>query len=296
MLLFKQKFHDAIRRGEKTQTLRNWKTLHVKPGRKDVIPGVGPIMIDSVEKVLFDDLTDADAVPDGFSTAEDLKNELRDIYGDGPLNLYKIRFHLLKENEEESALPGQPARGKTTRKTSKKAKKSDTEEPSNPAIPGPDSLDLLIPRSNEPPAVVEFVMEMKREFAEMMEKFNDKWEAREYMKNHPIEDETRKLSESEVVEKMVQRCRINRCVCDWNHEPGKSKDFFDLFLRSPRNENGVPTLDGHRLLSLMRDFCNDDPDLWSSINWISYEICSAWTEWQYAVEHWLGQKTTTKKE
>ncbi len=293
MLLFKQKFHDAIRRGEKTQTLRNWKTQHVKSGQKDVIPGVGPIMIDSVEKVLLDELTDADAIPDGFPTAEALKNELRDIYGDDLSNLYKVRFHLLKESNEESALPAATP-GKTTRKTSKKAQKSGAEASSRPAVPGPDSMDLLVPRSKEPPAVVKFVVEMKRKFAEIMEQYEDKREAEEFAKNHQDDEDTRQLTEPEVGELMVRRCRINRNFCDWNHEPGKSLDFFDVFLRSPRDERGIPTLDGYRLRSLMRDFCEDDDQLWDSINWIASEICSAWTEWQYAVEHWANQPAKGK--
>lgn len=286
MLLFKQKFHAAIRRGEKTQTLRNWKSQRVKAGQKEMIPGVGPIMIDSVEMVLLDELTDADAIPDGFPTAEALKNELRDIYGDGAEHLYKVRFHLLKENRDESALPGQASSGKTSKKGQKGASAS--------PVPRPIPQELLVPRYSDPPAVVKFVVEMKRKFAEIMEQYEDKREAEEFAKNHQDDEDTRQLTEPEVVELMVRRCRINRNVCDWNHEPGKSLDFFDVFLRSPRDERGIPTLDGYRLRSLMRDFCEDDDQLWDSINWIASEICSAWTEWQYAVEHWANQPAKGK--
>lgn len=292
MLLFKQKFHDAIRRGEKTQTLRSWKSQRVKAGQKDMIPGVGPIMIDSVEEVLLDELTDADAIPDGFPTAEALKNELRDIYGDGAAHLYKVRFHLLKENGNVSADPGPVTSGKSS--ASPKASKPASGGTSRQAVPDPIPRDLLVPHSKEPPAVVTFVLEMKREFAERMKKYMNKLEAEQYAKNHPDDEQTRPLSEAEVVELMVRRCRINRNVCDWNHEPCKSQDFFNIFQRSPRDERGVPTLDGYRLRSLMRDFCDGDEDLWESINWIACEICSAWTEWQYAVEHWVDQPASGK--
>lgn len=268
MLLFKRKFLDAIRSGEKTQTLRNWKTARVRAGQKDTIPGVGPIWIDSVEKVSLDDLTDADAIPDGFSSLDALKKELHDIYGDGALNFYRIRFHLLKENEEEKPAP--------TRKSRPVPKK------------------IVVPRSSETPAVVNFALEMKREFSKRLEQYKHRLECEDHRKLHSSEAAPRQMTEADIVEKMVQRCRVNRNVCDWNHEPGKSQDFFALFLQAPRDERGIPTLDGYRLRSLMRDLCTGEQ--WEEINWIATEICSAWTEWQYAVEHWVGQQTSTRKE
>lgn len=82
MLFFKDKFLDAIRRGEKTQTIRLWTHRLVRAGQGSYIPGVGPIRITAVEEVDIDALTDADAVPDGFATADALRAELRSIYGD----------------------------------------------------------------------------------------------------------------------------------------------------------------------------------------------------------------------
>jgi hypothetical protein len=82
MLLFKKKFLDAIRAGEKTQTIRLWKRRIMRGGQRSYIPGIGAIRILAVEQVAVDELTDADAVPDGFADAESLKAELRDIYGE----------------------------------------------------------------------------------------------------------------------------------------------------------------------------------------------------------------------
>ena len=56
---------------------------------------------------------------------------------------------------------------------------------------------------------------------------------------------------------------------------------------------GPMELDGYRLRSLMRDYCSD-LDIWDSINWISSEVCTAWTEWQYAIEHWVDQPAAGK--
>ena len=80
MLLFKKKFIEAIRRGEKTQTIRLWNCARMRPGQRSYIPGAGYIRIESVEPVELAALTDADAVPDGFATADALRAEIASIY------------------------------------------------------------------------------------------------------------------------------------------------------------------------------------------------------------------------
>src|SRR5262245_25512730 len=82
MLLFKKKFLDAIRRGEKSQTIRLWRFRHMRSGQGSYIPGVGPIRVTLVEPVDIESLTDADAIPDGFPSAVALQTELRTVYGD----------------------------------------------------------------------------------------------------------------------------------------------------------------------------------------------------------------------
>jgi hypothetical protein len=100
MLLFKRKFLDAIRSGDKTQTIRLWKHRMMRSGQRSYIPGVGPIRITSVEQVEVDSLTDADAVPDGFPTAAALRKELCSLYGaklkDGH-RAFRVVFHRLQE-------------------------------------------------------------------------------------------------------------------------------------------------------------------------------------------------------
>jgi hypothetical protein len=82
MLLFKKKFLAAIRSGEKTQTIRLWKHRMMRAGQRSYIPGAGYIRIEQVDQVQIADLTDADAAPDGFATADSLRQELTAIYGD----------------------------------------------------------------------------------------------------------------------------------------------------------------------------------------------------------------------
>ena len=82
MLLFKKKFLPAIRSGEKTQTIRLWKYRRMKTGQRSYIPGAGYIRVVSVEEVELDNLTDDDARPDGFDTAEQLRQEIARLYDD----------------------------------------------------------------------------------------------------------------------------------------------------------------------------------------------------------------------
>jgi hypothetical protein len=82
MLLFKKKFLPAIRAGEKTQTIRLWKFRHMRSGQRNYIPGVGYIRVKIFQPVEIDDLTDADAIPDGFASDAVLQHELRTIYGE----------------------------------------------------------------------------------------------------------------------------------------------------------------------------------------------------------------------
>jgi hypothetical protein len=80
MLLFKKKFLPAIRSGEKTQTIRLWKHRRMRAGQRSYIPGVGHIRLTAVEEVELERLTDADALPDGFQTAAELRAEIARLY------------------------------------------------------------------------------------------------------------------------------------------------------------------------------------------------------------------------
>lgn len=101
MLLFKKKFLDAIRSGEKTQTVRLWKHRMMKIGQRSYIPGIGYIRITAVDEVQLEELTDADAVPDGFPTADALRAELHNIYGEklaAGHKTFRVVFHILEES------------------------------------------------------------------------------------------------------------------------------------------------------------------------------------------------------
>ena len=107
MLLFKKKFMPAIRSGEKTQTIRLWKVCRMKSGQRSYIPGAGYIRGLSVEPVELEQLTDDDARPDGFDSADALREELAALYAsqlaDGH-RAYRIRFELFSSEEQAAAV------------------------------------------------------------------------------------------------------------------------------------------------------------------------------------------------
>ncbi len=97
MLLFKKKFLPAIRAGQKTQTIRLWKYRRMRAGQRSYIPGAGHIRLVAVDEVELAQLTDADARPDGFETAEQLRAEIARLYPQqvaAGYRAYRIRFQL----------------------------------------------------------------------------------------------------------------------------------------------------------------------------------------------------------
>ena len=103
MLLFKKKFLEAIRQGEKTQTIRLWQRRMMRTGQRSYIPGAGYIEVTTVEPIELGGLTDADARPDGFSTAELLRQELSELYGqklDQGWGLFRVVFRVLPEEDQ----------------------------------------------------------------------------------------------------------------------------------------------------------------------------------------------------
>jgi hypothetical protein len=106
MLLFKKKFLAAIRCREKTQTIRLWRVCRMRAGQRSYIPGAGYIHVLSVDPVDIDALSDADARPDGFTTADALRQELATLYAEqlaAGHHAYRIRFELLSDEEQAAA-------------------------------------------------------------------------------------------------------------------------------------------------------------------------------------------------
>ncbi|MGL6227188.1 MAG: ASCH domain-containing protein [Thermoguttaceae bacterium] len=104
MLFFRKKFFELIRSGKKTQTIRLWSSPRLKSGQRSYIPGLGYIQVLSVAEVQFDELTDADARPDGFETVQELRAEIRELYAKketGDLRTFRVIFSLLSDSEQQ---------------------------------------------------------------------------------------------------------------------------------------------------------------------------------------------------
>jgi hypothetical protein len=81
-LFFKKPMQEAIREGRKRTTLRRWARPLVRAGAEAYAPGVGWLAIESVESVELEDLSDADAVADGFDSRARLMSALDVLYPD----------------------------------------------------------------------------------------------------------------------------------------------------------------------------------------------------------------------
>jgi len=96
LLQFKKTFKPAILEGRKTTTLRRWRSCKWRPGDRVTTPGVGALVLESVDQVQWDMLTDADARADGFASLAELAATIRRIYpkldGDGKA-WFKLKFH-----------------------------------------------------------------------------------------------------------------------------------------------------------------------------------------------------------
>lgn len=106
MLLFKKKFLPAIRAGTKTQTVRLWKVLRYRAGQRSYIPGAGYIKIETIDRVTLEDLTEADAVLDGFDSLAALLAELQAMYADelaAGHQAYRVTFRLLPQESQPDA-------------------------------------------------------------------------------------------------------------------------------------------------------------------------------------------------
>jgi uncharacterized protein YqfB (UPF0267 family) len=109
-LYFKKRFHDAIRAGVKVATLRRWRACRVKPGQIVLAPGVGWLAIESAAEVIWEELTDADAVSDGFACMADLGRAIKRIYPDAGIDGRKW-FRVLFRWEGPAATADAPDAG-----------------------------------------------------------------------------------------------------------------------------------------------------------------------------------------
>ena len=88
-MLFQRRFHERIRSGDITCTVRIWQRPHVKIGGRYVLGG-GAIIVDKIQETCLDDITAALAHRCGFSSLVDLLKTAK--HGSGE-RVYVIDFH-----------------------------------------------------------------------------------------------------------------------------------------------------------------------------------------------------------
>lgn len=83
-LFFKKPLQVAIREGRKRTTIRRWPAGRpgVRAGQRAYSPGLGWLLIETVDRVDLATLGDDDARADGFASADLLRAALRDLYPD----------------------------------------------------------------------------------------------------------------------------------------------------------------------------------------------------------------------
>lgn len=94
-MLFKQQFHEPVRRGDITMAFRRWKRPTVRPGGQLMTP-IGVLAIDAVDEITLADVTETDLRNAGSITLDELLSSLPEESPDR--RLYRVRFHWLGDD------------------------------------------------------------------------------------------------------------------------------------------------------------------------------------------------------
>lgn len=97
-IIFKGKFLDKIISGEKNQTIRNWKKINLKIG--EIVEATNykkkiKIKIKEIYIKNFLDITEKEAILDGFNSLISFQNEVLKIYKKLNFDAYVIKFDVL---------------------------------------------------------------------------------------------------------------------------------------------------------------------------------------------------------
>jgi hypothetical protein len=90
-VVFAKQLREKIRRGRIKCSVRIWMRPHVKVGGRYPMDD-GHIVVDSIERIELDDVTQTLAQESGFATVDELLQIAKHGRGE---NVYLIRFHYL---------------------------------------------------------------------------------------------------------------------------------------------------------------------------------------------------------
>jgi hypothetical protein len=103
-MMFTKRLREGIRRGRIRCSIRIWRSPHVKVGGRYRMDD-GHIVVDSIEPIDLEDVTDDLARESGFDSVEELLGIARHGPGD---NVYLIRFHYLPPGGWDTPRPRRP--------------------------------------------------------------------------------------------------------------------------------------------------------------------------------------------
>ena len=102
MLLFQSRFHKGLVSGEVTVTFRLWPKARVKPGTRYRCHPIGVLVVDAVDRVRIEEITDRDAEQAGFADRRALLDYLQG-FSDTPLSgsteIFKVTLHYGGESD-----------------------------------------------------------------------------------------------------------------------------------------------------------------------------------------------------
>jgi hypothetical protein len=108
MLLLKKIYHEPVRRGRKTSTLRYWRYPRVRAGSVHLVPGLGRVLVTDVRQVTPTALRRADAEEDGFASVAELRaalDALHPPHSRKGRHLYQVRFRFLGDGDSSRERP-----------------------------------------------------------------------------------------------------------------------------------------------------------------------------------------------
>ncbi len=96
MLLFKSRFHEGLVSGDITLTFRLWPKARVKPGSRYRCHPIGVLVVDAVDRVRIEEITDGDAERAGFQDRDALLaylGEFSETPLSGSAEVFKVGLH-----------------------------------------------------------------------------------------------------------------------------------------------------------------------------------------------------------
>ena len=92
------------------------------------------------------------------------------------------------------------------------------------------------------------------------------------------------MDEHEFINTLIAELRL-ASKSNWQQR-GYKDDLFHIFRHSPKDERRFPSLSGDEVKDHIRNELGSSPEEYERIEKTVEEVCFAWDEWRYALEHW----------